>query len=100
MSLFQLTGFQRDLLYVIASLDRPSGQGVKERLEDELGVETNHGRLYPNLDVLVDEGYVERGDLDRRTNYYALSEAGREALVERREWEDQFLEHIEELESK
>ena len=100
MSLFQLTGFQRDLMYVIASLDRPSGQGVKERLEEELGVETNHGRLYPNLDVLVDEGFVERGDLDRRTNYYALSEGGREALVKRREWEDQFLEHAAGLESE
>jgi DNA-binding PadR family transcriptional regulator len=44
---------------------------------------------------LVDEGFVERGDLDRRTNYYALSETGREALVERREWEDQFLEQVE-----
>ncbi|APW99533.1 PadR family transcriptional regulator [Halobiforma lacisalsi AJ5] len=28
-----LTGFQRDLLYVITGADRPSGQDVKERVE-------------------------------------------------------------------
>ncbi len=95
MSLFQLTGFQRDLAYIIANLDQPSGQVIKERLEEELEIETNHGRLYPNLDVLVEEGFVERGDLDRRTNYYVLSDTGRQALLERREWEDQFLEHVE-----
>ncbi|AUV82783.1 PadR family transcriptional regulator [Salinigranum rubrum] len=95
MSLFQLTGFQRDLMFVIADLDQPSGQAIKERLEEELGIETNHGRLYPNLDTLVEEGFVERGNLDRRTNYYVLSDAGRQALVERREWEDRALRHVE-----
>jgi DNA-binding PadR family transcriptional regulator len=92
MSLFQLTGFQRDLMYVIAALSQPSGQTIKERLEDELGVETTHGRLYPNLDTLVNEGFVERGSLDRRTNYYVLSDAGRQALLERREWETRFFD--------
>jgi DNA-binding PadR family transcriptional regulator len=95
MSLFQLTGFQRDLMFIIADLDQPSGQAIKERLEEELGIETNHGRLYPNLDTLVEEGFVESGNLDRRTNYYVLSDAGRQALVERREWEDRSLRHVE-----
>ncbi|AUV80903.1 PadR family transcriptional regulator [Salinigranum rubrum] len=92
MSLFQLTGFQRDLMYVTAALDRPSGQEIKDRLEEELGVETTHGRLYPNLDTLVNKGFVERGEIDRRTNYYVLSDAGRQALLERREWESRFFE--------
>jgi DNA-binding PadR family transcriptional regulator len=92
MSLFELTGYQRDLLYVIAGLDQPSGQAVKERLEEGLGVETTHGRLYPNLDTLVEKDFVESGELDRRTNYYVLTDAGQQALIERREWEDQFLE--------
>ncbi len=33
MSLFELTGFQRDLLYVIAGFDQPSGQEIKAELE-------------------------------------------------------------------
>lgn len=90
MYLFELTGFQRDLLYVIAGLDEPSGQSVKERIEEEIEREVNHGRLYPNLDTLVENGFVVKGELDRRTNYYELSEHGRTALIDRREWEDRF----------
>ena len=87
--MFELTGFQRDLLYVISGFDQPSGQTIKEELEEHSEMEINHGRLYPNLDSLVDKGYVEKGQIDRRTNYYQLTEQGREALQERREWEDQ-----------
>lgn len=91
MSLFELTGFQRDLLYVIAGADKPSGQMVKERIEQDIG-EVKHGRLYPNLDTLVERGYVNKGQHDRRTNYYEISEAGLQALRERRSWESQFLD--------
>ncbi|WP_101294349.1 PadR family transcriptional regulator [Halegenticoccus soli] len=91
MSLFELSGFQRDLLVVIAGHDTPSGQDVKEDLERELGSEINHGRLYPNLDTLVDREYVEKGTIDRRTNYYAITDRGRKRLRERREWEEQSL---------
>jgi DNA-binding PadR family transcriptional regulator len=92
MSLFELTGFQRDLLYVIAGADRPSGQEIKIQISQFVG-EVNHGRLYPNLDALVEEGYVEKGQHDRRTNYYEISEKGRRALEERREWEDEFVSY-------
>ncbi|WP_101294743.1 PadR family transcriptional regulator [Halegenticoccus soli] len=93
MNLFNLSGFQRDLLIVIAGHERPSGQDVKTDLEENLNEEINHGRLYPNLDVLVKEGYVDKGQIDRRTNYYTISEKGREALRERREWEEQYLQN-------
>lgn len=93
--LFDLTGFQRDTLTVIAGLDEPSGQQVKEELEKQHD-EVNHGRLYPNLDALVEEGYVDKGEIDRRTNYYALSEQGREALQKRREWENSTVPPLEE----
>ncbi|WP_224338262.1 PadR family transcriptional regulator [Haloprofundus halobius] len=85
-----LSGFQRDLLYVISGFDQPSGQDVKSELEQYVDGEINHGRLYPNLDTLVNKEYVEKGPLDRRTNYYAITEKGREALRERRGWEDQY----------
>jgi DNA-binding PadR family transcriptional regulator len=82
----QLTGFQRDLLYVISGLDRPSGQDIKERLESRTGREITHGRLYPNLDVLVTNEFVEKGEIDRRTNYYAATDYGVDALRQYHEW--------------
>lgn len=87
--MFDLTGFQRDLLYVIAGLDEPHGLAIKEELEAYYTKEVHHGRLYPNLDTLVDEGYVEKGEVDRRTNFYRLSDRGMEELESRRQWEDE-----------
>jgi DNA-binding PadR family transcriptional regulator len=87
-----LTGFQRDLLYVIAGADQPSGQDVKDEIETYYESEINHGRLYPNLDTLVNKELVEKGQLDRRTNYYAITDRGRRAIEERREWERQYVE--------
>jgi DNA-binding PadR family transcriptional regulator len=85
-----LSGFQRDLLYVISGYERPSGQQVKEELEQYYDTEINHGRLYPNLDTLVNKNLVEKGQLDRRTNYYALTERGEESMRKRREWEERY----------
>ncbi|MFP9193171.1 PadR family transcriptional regulator [Natrialbaceae archaeon A-CW1-1] len=87
-----LTGFQRDLVYVIAGAERPSGQEVKEEVEQYYGSEINHGRLYPNLDTLVNKELVEKGQLDRRTNYYALADSGKQRIQERREWETQYVD--------
>ena len=81
---FELTSFQRDLLYVIAGLSNPSGQEIKAGLQNVIG-EITHGRLYPNLDTLVDKGYVEKGQSDRRTNIYGITEKGTESLRTRRE---------------
>lgn len=89
--LFELTSFQRDLLYVISGAERPSGQEVKTELQSSME-EITHGRLYPNLDTLVERGYVEKGESDRRTNFYELTEKGRAGLRDRREWEDQYVE--------
>ena len=87
-----LTGFQRDLLYVIAAADQPSGQDIKAEIETYYSTDINHGRLYPNLDTVVDRGLVEKGELDRRTNYYSITAEGEQAIEERREWESQFVE--------
>ncbi|WP_224270844.1 PadR family transcriptional regulator [Haloprofundus salinisoli] len=86
-----LSGFQRDLLWVIAGKEQPSGQEVKTELEEYVEGEINHGRLYPNLDTLVNKSYVDKGPIDRRTNYYAITEKGRESLRTRRDWENQYV---------
>lgn len=87
-----LTGFQRDILYVTAGLDEPHGLGIKEELETYYESEIQHGRLYPNLDTLVDEGYLEKGEIDKRTNSYTVTRRGHRLLESRSEWEAQYLE--------
>jgi DNA-binding PadR family transcriptional regulator len=85
-AIHDLIGFQRDLLAVIAGLDRPSGQRIKTELEATSNQAITHGRLYPNLDTLVDRDLVRKGELDRRTNYYAVTDAGVESLRRYHEW--------------
>jgi PadR family transcriptional regulator, regulatory protein PadR len=53
-----LTGFQRDALYVIAGLNDPHGLAIKDTLEEYYDKEIHHGRLYPNLDTLVNKGLL------------------------------------------
>ena len=50
------------------------------------------GRLYPNLDTLVEKGLVEKGEKDRRTNVYTVTKCGQRELEARRDWERQYVE--------
>jgi DNA-binding PadR family transcriptional regulator len=85
--MFDLTGFQRDLLYCIAGEEEPYGLGIKRALESYRSIEVNTGRLYTNLNTLVEKGYVAKGSIDSRTNSYELTAEGQKLLVERQEWE-------------
>ena len=85
-----LTKFQRDLLYVIAGLGQPHGLAVKDELDDYYEGEIHHGRLYPNLDTLVEKGLVEKGEVDKRTNSYKLTRRGQREIQARQEWEKQY----------
>ncbi|WP_246982249.1 PadR family transcriptional regulator [Halorientalis marina] len=86
-----LTAFQRDILYVLAGSEDAYGLAIKRELEGYYEGDVNHGRLYPNLDDLVERGYVEKGQIDRRTNSYNLTEAGAAEIERRREWETEYL---------
>jgi len=88
--MYDLTGFQRDLLYVIAGKDEPHGLAVKDELEQYYESEIHHGRLYPNLDTLVDKGLVEKGERDRRTNTYSITRRGQREIEAREEWESSY----------
>jgi Predicted transcriptional regulators len=90
--MYDLTHFQRDLLYVIAGKNKPHGLAVKQELEDYYEGEIHHGRLYPNLDELVDKGLIEKGQRDRRTNFYTLTSRGSREIEARRKWERQYIE--------
>jgi len=87
-SYVDLTGFQRDILWQLTRLDGDvHGLRIKESLEEMGYGEVNHGRLYPNLDTLVRSGFVEKGELDRRTNEYELTDEALELLADRQSWE-------------
>ena len=87
-----LTGFQRDILYVLGGLESPKGLAIKDELDRYYSSDINHGRLYPNLDALVEKGLVEKGRIDDRTNSYSLTGRGRRELEARREWEAEYVD--------
>ena len=80
-----LTAFQYNIL-VILSREPMYGLAIKRELEAYYKSEVNHGRLYPNLDDLVEQGLIEKSELDKRTNQYALTDAGYDAVLEQLEW--------------
>jgi DNA-binding PadR family transcriptional regulator len=87
--LHDLTAFQRDLLVVVDSIDESEvskGLRLKGVLEDYYGEPINHGRLYPNLDDLMEKGLLSKSDVDGRTNEYRLTSRGLRELDLHRSW--------------
>ena len=92
--MYDLTAFQLDLLYIAAGLDEPHGLAIKEELKDYYEKEVHHGRLYPNLYTIVEKGLIDKGQLDRRTNVYSLTQRGQRELEARRKWENQYVTEL------
>lgn len=77
-----LTAFQLRALAVVADHDGIHGLGIKDELEaDYYPGEVRHGRLYPNLNTLVEKGLLDKGQQDDRTNNYTLTETGYSVLA-------------------
>ena len=81
----ELTAFQQNILTILAEEPR-YGLAIKRELETYYDSEVNHGRLYPNLDDLVEMGLVEKSELDKRTNQYELTDDGHDALLDQFDW--------------
>jgi DNA-binding PadR family transcriptional regulator len=81
----ELTAFQQNILVILAEEPR-YGLAIKRELERYYDDEVNHGRLYPNLDELVDLGLVEKSERDKRTNEYALTADGYQAVLDQLGW--------------
>lgn len=99
-NMYDLTGFQRDLLHIIAGSDEPHGLAVKASVDEYYDEEINHGRLYPNLDTLVEKGLIEKQARDRRTNEYILTIKGEDMIRSRREWEDNLADELQDNQSQ
>jgi len=82
----ELSAFQQNILAILAEEAR-YGLAVKRELETYYDSDVNHGRLYPNLDDLVEMDLVEKSELDKRTNEYSLTEKGYDVLLEQLAWE-------------
>lgn len=96
----ELTAFKRDLLFVLAKLGPSKGLAIKTSLQTIYEKEINHGRLYPNLDGLVEAGYIDKSERDRRTNEYTLTDKGWTTLQSYVGWQVECLKeggHLEDL---
>ncbi|WP_336345447.1 PadR family transcriptional regulator [Halalkalicoccus ordinarius] len=80
-----LTAFQHNILVILAE-EPMYGLAIKRELESYYETEVNHGRLYPNLDDLVERGLVEKSELDKRTNQYELTDDGYGTVLGQLEW--------------
>lgn len=85
-----LTGFQRDLLFVIAKLESPSGVEIKDELEKHYDNNIRHGRLYPNLDTLVNARLVKKTKRNDRSNEYLLRDRGKREIENHMRWEFEY----------
>lgn len=92
-----MTAFQRDILCIIAGMDEPYGLAIKQELEEYYNDEVHHGRLYPNLDDLAEQGVLEKGIHDKRTNRYTLTDDGRNKIEVRLDWMTDRLEDVDRL---
>lgn len=80
------TAFRRDLLAVIHANPGEMGLAMKADLDKLYEKEVNHGRLYPNLERLVEQGLVNKGRKDDRTNTYELTRRGERELASHLAW--------------
>lgn len=81
-----LNAFQRDMLFVLASIDDPTGVNVGDALEAMYRKPINHGQLYPSLDELHEMGLIDKVARDKRTNEYRITRRGRYVVEEYRDF--------------
>ncbi|MFC7008482.1 helix-turn-helix transcriptional regulator [Halalkalicoccus salilacus] len=86
-----LTGFQRDVLYVIAELDEPSGSEIKDHLEEYYGNPVDRGQLYPNIDLIAEVELINKHRKNEQRNSHTLNAKGYHEIKARQEWEDERL---------
>ena len=81
-----LSMLQVDMLRCIAALtpetdaDGPKGIEVRDTLARRYGAPINNNRIYPRIAEFVDEGLIDRTDIDGRSHALTLTEKGVEVL--------------------
>jgi len=59
--------------------------------------EVTAGRIYPQLDAMIEKGLIRKEDKNGLANEYYLTKRGVRDLQAHREWENQYLAPIDEL---
>ncbi|GAA5434892.1 hypothetical protein Hjap01_04384 [Haloarcula japonica] len=95
--MYDVNSFKRDMLVVIAGMDNPKGTELTAELQEHYPEEITAGRVYPQLDDLVEKGLIKKMDKNGRGNEYRLTRRGVRDLQGHREWENQYLAPIDEL---
>jgi DNA-binding PadR family transcriptional regulator len=80
----ELSDFRRDILLTLARAGATHGAGLVDDLSALRDEEIHDGRLYPNLNALVDADLVEKreNEHDERSHEFVLSERGRHSVRE------------------
>lgn len=94
-----LTGFQRDILIVLNGLGASHGAQLKRELERARYSSLLSGRLYHNLDVLVEQSLVQKRDGAGRENEYRLTAEGSTSVREHSEWQQRYVDRATREES-
>lgn len=81
-----LRDIKRDILVVLARDGAQHGLAIKRRLDERMNTDINPSRLYPNLDELAEQGYIEKGHITQRANRYELTRHGKRALSDYHSW--------------
>jgi DNA-binding PadR family transcriptional regulator len=80
----EFSGFRRDILLLLALSEPTNGRGLLDDLSSLRDEDVNGGRLYPNLNALVDKGLVEKRENyhDDRSHQFRLADRGCQCLRE------------------
>jgi DNA-binding PadR family transcriptional regulator len=89
MKLHRLTGFARDMLFVIAGMDAhtPSGSEIKKKMNSISSAGVSEARIYQNLSSLEERGFISVSSIDGRTNGYALTQQAVDAINDHIDWQ-------------
>ena len=95
--MYDVNSFKRDMMVVIAGMDSPSGKELIAELQEYYSEEITVGRVYPQLDELVEKKLITKQDRNGRANEYQLTKRGVRDIQAHREWQDKYLAPIDEL---
>jgi DNA-binding PadR family transcriptional regulator len=79
----ELPAFERELLIAITRREAPSRVALRDALRSSADDVIHDPKVYATLDALVMQGFVEKGQQDGRTNAYALTQVGQQAIADR-----------------
>ncbi|PSQ45514.1 multidrug DMT transporter permease [Halobacteriales archaeon SW_7_68_16] len=79
------SGLKRDVLYLVAAGDEPTGQAVKRDLEAHYDERVPPKRFYGALDGLVDTGHLAV-ETDGVHDRYRLTDGGEAGLTRHVQW--------------